>query len=404
MRRHGIYYWAGPGTERMIQLKYPQARVDSLSFYRAYDQDRLQLAREKLGVTDAWVTFSWGFSQKTELPDYQFIHERLANFKTQEIKTHAYVQGTNLVYEEHKDQDYYCRDHRGHLIPYHRGRKLTCVNNPHFVGYLRSKIELALKEAFDGVFVDNMHFGLFPLITGRHKTTFFGCRCRYCQQLFKIETGSNIPSRFMVDSFEFYEYLHFRSRSLTRLMRTISADINSSGKAFGTNSFDPKLDPKFFYGIDIKEAAKYQDYLLFENHDLPRKKKNNLHLQPIIDSTKKPVFIVSYKKGIGREPKYTQSDFDSVYTESLKLGYNPCFKATEYTTNGWWHALDFTQLQPVEKFLGLRLTPLTIKRKQVPFSILNRLYNRWYVPGLNMYFENPLVRKAMSWVYYQAIK
>ena len=134
-------------------------------------------ARDKLGTTDAWVSYSWGFSEQTEQDDYQFLRDRLANFQRLGIKTHAYVQGTNLVWAEHQDADYYCRDYRGRLIPYHRGRKLTCPNNPAFRDYIHHKVALALCEDVDGVFVDNMHFGLFPLRIGKGRFTFFGCQC-----------------------------------------------------------------------------------------------------------------------------------------------------------------------------------------------------------------------------------
>src|SRR5512145_311730 len=152
--RAGVYCWAGPGTERMIRLKYPQHKVDLWSLWHSYDADQLCQAKEKLGITDAWVSYSWGFSERTEQADYEFLRQHLGNFQRLGIRTHAYVQGTNLVTAEHPDQDYYCRDYRGRLIPYHRGRKLTCPNNPAFKAYIHRKVELALREDVDGVFVD----------------------------------------------------------------------------------------------------------------------------------------------------------------------------------------------------------------------------------------------------------
>jgi hypothetical protein len=259
--RAGVYCWAGPGTERMIRLKYPSHQIDRLSVWRSYDQDQLQQAREKLSITDAWVSYSWGFSEQTEQEDYQFLRDRLPNFQRLGIKTHAYVQGTNLVWADHQDTDYYCRDYRGRLIPYHRGRKLTCPNNPAFRAYIQRKVGLALQEKVDGIFVDNMHLGLFPLLLGKSRSTFFGCRCAYCQEQFQREVGAPIPDLFQLQSEMFEAYIDFRVRALMGLIRELAAQVHASGKEFGTNSFDPRFDTRLFYGTDIQQLAQVQDYL-----------------------------------------------------------------------------------------------------------------------------------------------
>src|SRR5215216_969816 len=219
----------------MIRLKYPQHKVDRPSLWHAYDPDQLRQAREKLGTTDAWVSFSWGFSEATEQEDYAFLRKHLGNFHRLGIKTHAYVQGTNLVLEEHRDQDYYCRDHRDRLIPYHRGRKLTCPNNPAFQAYIHRKVALALAEEVDGVFVDNIHFGMFPLLLGKNRATFFGCRCQHCQRRFQQEVGVSIPALFNVQSTVFQAYVAFRVQSLMALVQDLATQVHAAGKEFGTN-------------------------------------------------------------------------------------------------------------------------------------------------------------------------
>ena len=406
-RRAGVYCWAGPGTERMIRLKYPQHQIDHASVWQSYDPDQLQQAKEKLGTTDAWVSYSWGFSEQTEQEDYQFLRQRLGNFHRLGIKTHAYVQGTNLVYEEHQDEDYYCRDYRGRLIPYHRGRKLTCPNNPAFQAYIHRKVAHALDEEVDGVFVDNMHFGQFPLMLGKRRSTFFGCRCQHCQQRFKREVGTTIPKLFHLDSEVFDAYVDFRVRSLIELVRELAAQVHTAGKQFGTNSLDPRHDPRLLYGTDITELDQVQDYLLFENHHLPCKKRSNAYLRPLVQPLSKPVFVVSYKRGIGREPHYSQADFDAVYSESQEMGYLPCYKASEYTTKGVWHNLRFEQLQPVQRIEGMRFKAAKAvadvpKLPGGPY--LSGVVNRFYVPSLSHYYENRFVRKGFGWLYYRMVR
>ena len=49
----GIYYWAGPGTIRMINLKFFRPRIDEEGLLRAYDADRLERLQRTLDINDA---------------------------------------------------------------------------------------------------------------------------------------------------------------------------------------------------------------------------------------------------------------------------------------------------------------------------------------------------------------
>jgi hypothetical protein len=259
----------------------------------------------------------------------------------------------------------------------------------------------------DGVFVDNMHFGLFPLMLGKYRATFFGCHCQHCQKRFKREVGMAIPALFHLNSDVFQAYVQFRVRSLMELVRALADQIHAAGKEFGTNSFDPRLNPPLFYGTDIEELAQIQDYLLFENHHLPSKKRSNAYLQPLVQPLSKPVFVVSYKRGIGRERHFTQADFDAVYSESQQVGYAPCYKASEYTTRGVWHNVRYEQLQPVRRIEGIRWKPAAAKHSvpRLPGGErLSRVFNRIYVPVLDRYYENKLVRRSMGWLYYRVVR
>jgi hypothetical protein len=150
-----------------------------------------------------------------------------------------------------------------------------------------------------------------------------------------------------------------------------------------------------------------QDYLLFENHYLPSRKRSNAYLQPLVEPLSTPVFVVSYKRGIGREKQYSQADFDAVYSESQAMGYVPCYKASEYTTRGVWHNVRFEQLQPVQRVEARRSK--VVRANSDPPRLpggrwLGRVYNRFYVPAMDRYYENKLVRRSMGWLYYRAIR
>lgn len=400
MANSGLYYWAGPGTARMIKLKFPGAVIDQSSLMTSYDLPVLQNAKRVLGTTDAFVTFSWGFSEKTEKEDYEFVRSKLENFKKAGIATHAYVQGLNLVTSEH-NKDFWARDRRGRLLPYHRGRKITCPNNPAFRSYLIKKVSLALNENFDGVFVDNFHYGQIPLRFG-NRFSFFGCSCRYCQQRFTKETGSHLPDKFVKGSKELEEYLAFRARVMTGLAGQLANLVHKAGKKFGSNSFDGKLDSRVFTGAPWQELVEHQDYLLFENHDLPGEARNNSHLTEVIKSTKKPVFVVSYQKGIGREPQWSQRQYDRIASEAKLLGYAPCYKGTEYKTNGIWHNLKLKKLRRVQP-TKIRLTKFKY-RDGIGLSRGLRLVDFLYAPFMTWLFETKSGQKLGTPLYHWALR
>ncbi|MDH5533492.1 MAG: hypothetical protein OEX81_03640 [Candidatus Pacebacteria bacterium] len=401
----GMYNWSGPGTVRMINLKYPGDTINSKSVLGAYEYENLRHAKEKLNVTDAWVTYSWGFNPKTEQPDYKFLRSKLENFHKLGIRVHAYVQGPNLVLDDHQDRDYYCRTYNGGLIPYHRGRKMACVNNPYFNKYIRFKIGLALKEEVDGVFVDNCYFGQMPLMVGNKNVSFFGCNCKYCQKKFKNTSGFNIPKYFKIDSDVYRAYKKFRIESLMGFVKDLSKQIKDAGKYFGVNTFDPKFDSNFYYGVDLQQMNDLVDYFLFENHALPRKNNNNVHLESLIKELKKPVFIVSYKQGIGQEDIFRQNDFNAIHTEGLKIGYKPCYKSSEFTTKGEWFNLDFASLDVVKELSDLLIETIDHPPiKQLKFPLLTPFYNKIYPPLLEKYFENMTMRKIGNKFFYSALR
>ena len=183
--------------------------------------------------------------------------------------------------------------------------------------------------------------------------------------------------------------------------------VHSGGKEFGTNSFDPKYDSQLTYGTNLHFLEKFQDYLLFENHSLPGispRTRNNTYLLPLLKTRGKPVFIVSYRKGIGREPHYSQTDFDTIYTESKQLNYAPCYKASEFTTGKIWHNLLVDEFRKPVQFTDVRFLPYTIKSKNLRGRKLLRIYNKLYNPLLTALYEKRWARKFATPLYYYAIK
>ncbi len=394
----GAYYWAGPGTVRMIELKFFRPRVDVRSHLKAYDADVLRRLKDALDLSDAWVTYSWGFSDTTETEDRAFLREKLPNFRRLGIRTHAYVQGMNLVEADHTQSDYWCRDDRGARIPYHRGRKLCCPGNPAFQEFLLKRVDAACREDVDGVFIDNLHFGQFPVPVGEYLTS-FGCHCDACRSGFRATTGEDIPAVHRPGDPLTEAYICYRTDTLHALVAKLRHVTAAHGKLFGSNGLDLTLNPALFYGYDVDRLAAQQDYLLVENFNHPLSKGGNERLKPVIERVKKPVFVVSYKTVIGKHAACRQKDLDAVHTESSKVGYVPCYKASEFTTDGVWHDI---RSEHVRRPQAVALPTTRIRKPaRLPVPMARRVHglvNRIDGPFLERVYERKRYRFLLGWV------
>lgn len=421
--RVGFYCWAGPGTIRMLKLKYFNPIINYESLYKSYDYEHLKTVQDLIHITDIWVTYSWGFHEKNEKEDYEFLRSKIPNFKKLNLKSHAYIQGPNLVYNDFKEHDMWCRDERGNLIAFYRGRFLTCVNNPNFQDYYLKKIENACKEDIDGIFVDNLIFGQFGLISKKDSTriTFYGCNCEFCQKKYKKTTGESIPTNVLKESPErLKQYTKFRIDSLYEFKKKISEITHRYKKEFGSNSLDPKFDSENYFGLDTHRSAQLQDYILFENHSIPSSKRNNLYIDKIAKEIHKPVFVVSYKHGIGFDGHFNQNDLNSIFTEASHLDFYPCIKGSEYIDNKTWNNFDpesFEKPLIFDSFLnikGYKKKKIREKHQNAFMKIMQsvildnhftrKVTNRTFNPFMRYYYNNKTFRKLFTWLYKIALK
>lgn len=413
--RIGSYAWGGPGTVRMINLKFFDPRIDTASLMRAYDYDYLAAMQEKFGITDVWATYSWGFALEREREDHQFLITRVKNFKKLGLKVHAYIQGTNLVYDDYADTSWFCRDERERLVPYHRGRKITCVNNPGFRAYIAEKIRSMRGHGFDGIFMDNVQMGQLAFGGIRHRAkmpiAFAGCNCLHCRIAFHEATDLPIPHKLAKNDAA-AAYLEFRVRSTTEFLRMAADEAHEGGMAFGSNSFDPGFDTELVFGTDLLEIAKLQDYLLFENHSLPKNGvSRNIASDIVARNVDKPVFVVSYKRGIGHDSAPSQRDLDLLYSESAQAAFSPCLKGSEYVDRGTWHNLDPAAYEVPRSDIPMRFAPLKKKHLDQHFGSAARLFpplkfavRKNYNKLLTHYMENKKVRALCDPAYRAVVR
>lgn len=336
-KKIGWYAWAGPGTERMIKLKYFDAPVDHNSLQHSYDYDYLARVVELFGVTDAWATYSWGFADDTEEEDRRFLLDRLENFHRLGIRVHAYVQGPNLVTRDFSQYDWWARDLRGRTIPYHRGRSVTCLRNPGFRAYQIEKIKKLCASEVDGIFIDNIQMGHLGLPDRKgHTLNFTGCACKWCRDAFRDYADAAIPPR-IDGSPQAQAWRKFRIDTTTHWMRELADLAHAHGKIFGSNSYDPKYPLDLTCGTDLTALSNLQDYLLFETHAL---RTGHTYLEHVLPKTHKDIFVVSYRHGIGYEEQFTQQQLDILWAEhAASREWHICLKGSEFVTQKTWHNL-----------------------------------------------------------------
>ncbi len=394
--RVGLYAWGGPGTIRLLQTKYFDPQIDQENFLAMYDRAWLEDAVQTVGATDVWVTYSWGFSDATEQEDRDFIVKRLHNFSDRNLKTYAYIQGTNLVVDEfpHEITDPnspFCRDPNGKLIPYSRGRAMTCPHNPEARRIIINRVRRAAQEAFSAIFVDNIFFGLPAWYFRDDFMSFSGCFCHYCRAAFQKEFGYPLPKRVKRGRKVVRDTIRFRTQAITKLIQELSDIAHHHGKLFGVNLYDPLWHTSdIMFGYNFVEIEPYLDYYLIENHHLL---STNAHLKPLLAQAKKPTFVVSYHKGIGFDPQFSQTAIDQWFTDAATVGFAPCLKATEYITDNTWHGFRWENLQPpridTKKTTSSQKTPTKRVR---PASRLDKTFvpviDRLLLQFIRSYYES----------------
>jgi hypothetical protein len=390
----------------MINLKFFNPAIDHVSLMQSYDYEYLAKIQEVFGVTDFWAMYSWGFAPHVEAEDHAFLISKVEYFKRLGIRLHAYVQGPNVVYRDFPDKDWYCKDERGRDVTYHRGRKVVCVNAPEYRDFSRERIRAMYDKGFDGVYMDNLFMGQIGFSKKNQPILFSGCACHHCNKRFRSLTGEDISVEF-TDPTLLSTYRRFRADSLSDFAKETAALAHAGGMLFGSNSFDPRFDSETVFGIDLATRARFEDYLLFENHAAPRKDATHGNEHAHTWARKKPVFVVSYNKGIGKDTAYSQRNIDQLFTEAVQQGFFPCIKGSEFVTGGIWHNLDPHSFTRPRSDVPLR--EKTMPKKGVSSRLLtNRasktLLRRYYNPLFRLYMENKLARKILDPIYFRTIR
>ena len=339
-----IYLWAGPGTIRMNKLKFMGVDVDEKVHMDAHEP--LGVARVVDTLYQNWIhlTYSWGFPPEVELEDWLSFENATKAYHQKNVNVFAYIQTSNCVYDKSFiSKDWYAQDPNGRKVYYYSGRYMICFQNRDWINYLRERISDAINRGADGIFFDNLWYGLQPNSLFNTWLGGAGCYCPTCQQTYRSEMNASIPTFTDLQNQEVIDYIKWRAGKMTAVFKELS-DFSRQLKPdviISANDYDPVMRPtKLIFGIDFPELAIIQDVTMIEIFALPkwetepeRKLVNNVltirNTQPFLPDGKH-LSVLSYDAGIGFDPVYPIRRTLTAMAEAAALGCSMVTKGTEY--------------------------------------------------------------------------
>ncbi len=339
-----INLWAGPGTIRMNRLKFMQVDVDEKVHFDAHQSSGAELVVKQLYQNWIHLTYSWGFPPEVEQEDRKSFETAAHAYHQQAAKVFAYIQSSNCVYAgSFIKKDWYARTPKGKKVYYYSGRYMTCFQNNDWINYLKDRISDAINRGTDGIFFDNLWYGLQPNSLFDTWLGGAGCYCKICQQTYLNEIGSPLPTFIDLQKKEVRDYIEWRAKKMTSVFRQLSSFARSlkPDVVIGANDYDPVMRPvKLIFGIDFEALAPIQDVTMIENFALtnwveePEKILVNNALKVRSSqsflSAKKHLSMLSYDVGIGFDPVYPTRRILTAMAEAAALGCSMTTKGTEY--------------------------------------------------------------------------
>ncbi len=361
-----IYLWAGPGTIRMNKLKFMQVDVDESVHFSAHQPSGADLVVNTIYQNWIHLTYSWGFPPEIEQEDWRSFEYATSEYHKQGAKVFAYIQSSNCVYSgSFKDKDWYALTPKGKKVYYYTGRYMTCFQNNDWINYLKERIQDAINRGADGIFFDNLWYGLQPNALFRTWLGAAGCFCDTCQERYHQETGKSIPTLIDLQKKEVLDYIQWRSEKMTLVIQQLSDFARSlkSDVIISANDYDPVMRPvKLIFGIDFESLAKIQDVTMIENFALPKwavSQPNILvnnaltvrNVQPYLPK-QKHLSVLSYDAGIGFDPVYPTRRILTGMAEAAALGCSMTTKGTEYHDGKKMTLLTATEYKEQQNVIG----------------------------------------------------
>ena len=149
-----------------------------------------------------------------DMGDRDILRETVEECRKQGVKVIAYVNsiwGGEHEYKEHED---WCqRRYNGKIVEMGPSREM-CLNSPHREYIINIVREILENYDVDGIFVDEPSFQSW-------------CKCKYCEEKFKAETGLEIPKYAKWDNPKWIKFMEWRYKCITEAIEEIAKNVKS---------------------------------------------------------------------------------------------------------------------------------------------------------------------------------
>lgn len=363
-----IYLWGGPGTVRMNKLKFMDVRNDVQVHLDAHKPQGAKCVVDDLYCNWIHLMYDWGFPAEVEVEDWESFRDGAQTYHDLGHKVFAYIQSSNCVFDgTHIQQDWYARNAAGnktHYFTFDR-RFMACLAHPAWQEHIRSLVKGAIERGADGIFLDNLFQGEYPMSMFGAWLGTTGCHCENCQRTYYERSGEHIPTRLVENDPNLQQYLEFRASQVTQLVDMVREYANQlqPGTPISCNDFDPILRNSYLnYGIDISKLANVQDIVMIENFGLPlwtptpqpRLANNALTVRNarVMVKNNAHLDVLSYDVGIGFDPVYSPRQYQQGIAEASALGVTMTTKGTEYHDGTQMTLLTDPQYAEVHQAIG----------------------------------------------------
>lgn len=366
-----IYLWAGPGTIRMNKIKFMGYPVDEEVHRAAHTLPVAARVVETLYTNWVHLMYDWGFPPEVEAEDWEDFRIAASAYHQAGTPVFAYIQTSNCVFQgSFTHKDWYALDPRGRKIYYYSGRYMVDWTHPEWIGHLKELIQGALNRGADGIFFDNMWYGEGPNNLLGAWVGGAGCYCDRCRNLYREETGQDLPKKILPDSADVAAYLRWRAGRVTATVRELAGFARElkPGCPISANDYDVTMRNSYLiYGIDVEALSDIQDVIMVENFALPcwevspkaRLANNALTIRNTraFVQDRAHLSVLSYDVGIGFDLVYPPRRHQQGIAEAAAGGASMTIKGTEYND-------------------GERMTLLTDPAYQAQQEAIG-YYNRW---------------------------
>jgi hypothetical protein len=183
---------------------------------------------ERQGVKAWWYSVSarssYPLFQSRSLPHREDADSGLYRWLVKEAHARGialfsweYLNTAPLLTAQHPEWRYvYWEERDGGNTP--RDDHFICHNSPYGQLLKEYCVEVVGELGFDGIWFDGSY--LFSDSTGR-----MSCRCRYCRELYRRETGRDIPAAADFRDMAFRHFMEWRSENFTAYWRSLSGYV-----------------------------------------------------------------------------------------------------------------------------------------------------------------------------------